>query len=139
MIRRGGGPILIGFFAHAEIQFAAGDNIGVGKPGTGQFLAVKFGGLDVHMLDVHIFMRVIFCDDSEGGAGSRVAYLRTAYQWATDHIHAGGGIDWIKTQSPYSNCGIRVDMKIQRIVWNSKLTALEYFSDSAESAGFAAG
>ena len=34
-IRLGAGPVFIGFAAHAEIQFTAGENIGIGKPGAG--------------------------------------------------------------------------------------------------------
>ncbi len=53
-VRGSGSPFLVRLFSHTEMQFTSGNDIGMGKPGTGQFLAVQ-----LHALDKHIVPRVI--------------------------------------------------------------------------------
>ena len=42
--------------AHTEVQLSAAENVRVGKPGAGQFLAVERGTLNVNIL-VRIVLR----------------------------------------------------------------------------------
>src|SRR5208337_1417631 len=76
-----GGPFLVRFGAHAEVQFAAGNNLGMRDPGAVPLLAVEFRALDVDVL-----VRVVLGDDGEGFSGSGIADGSTIHDRAADDV-----------------------------------------------------